>query len=187
MAFAIASSAASVQAEETRALCPQLAQLDLATLGTLTFDVDAARRQLGAKASPDLGGADIVLRFYTESSGGRDSIDSTLAKAVRDRAAWHVTRGGVSGLQGKATMQFVLSDRDAAALDAALVDPCLAHEPDFAPRTLPIMGGRHETCYDGATFYLQIERAGGVRTIRHDCQPRWRAGEIMLLLRNATP
>jgi len=73
----------------------------------------------------------------------------------------------------------------AGALEAALSDPCLDREPDTAPAALPLRGGRLDLCMDGAPFYLQIERATGVRTFVHVCEPRWRAGEIMRILETA--
>ncbi len=181
MAFAAAVSVSAAQADETRAQCPALAEIDLAALSNLSFDVVAARQVLQAEAVPQLGDADTVLRFYTFSDGGRGVADTTHAVARHAKGGWHLARRR----NASDPMAGHLGAADAATLAAALADRCLAREPDYAPRTIPRLGGGGETCFDGATFYLQIERAGMVRTIRHDCRARWRAGEIMLLLRNA--
>lgn len=192
-AFAVcgtAACAAGADFDKTRAQCPGLANIDLAGVAAMTFDVAGARKELAAKATPELGDADIVLRFHQLAGFGPApyTIDAT-ARHVKGR--WLYTRlrkpDKADPHQSIETVDGPLSASAARALDAALADSCFAREPDYAPRTIPLLGGDRETCFDGGQFLLQIERTGGVRTIRQDCAARWRAGEIMLLLRNAAP
>ncbi len=181
--------------ESVRARCPGLANVDLAALAAMPFDVAAARTALGASATPQLGDAAIVMRLFAPSGFGRAPSYTTHVVARRVKGRWHYTRvrrplvqdatPGEPVRAGAQMQDGLLSVAASQALDAALDDPCFAHEPDYAPRTLPLLGNIGETCVDGSAFLLQIERAEGVRTIRQDCVPRWHAGEIMRLLRDA--
>ncbi|HEY4941483.1 MAG TPA: hypothetical protein VII56_08645 [Rhizomicrobium sp.] len=185
-----AACAAGADFDKTRAQCPGLANIDLAAVAAMTFDVAGVRETLAARAKPELGDADIVLRFHQSAGFGPApyTIDAT-ARHVKGQWLYMRQRkpGKADPPQGIETVEGPLPAGAARALDTALADSCFAREPNYAPRTIPLLGGDRETCFDGGQFLLQIERPGGVRTIRHDCAARWRAGEIMLLLRNAAP
>jgi hypothetical protein len=189
---------------ETRAQCPGLANVDFARLsaddGTWRGQV---RDLLRATDQPQLGDADIVIRFHAPPGFGGAS--STWTTARRVNSVWWFTREeralttaspeppapNVIDMRASrprspiVTTEGRLAAEKAAAIEAALADPCLAREPDSAPAMLPIRGGHDEICMDGAPFFLQIERAEGVRTFAHSCMTRWRAGEIMRALESA--
>lgn len=191
---------------ETRRLCPGLRDLDFARLAVDPDDNwrSEARGLLRATDQPQLGDAEIVLRFYAPPGfGGGGSTTRTTARRVggewivRREDALLTTAGPPPYDRFRIDMRASrpqspiivregpLAPDRGAALDAALADPCLAREPDVSPAALPLRGGRLDVCQDGAPFFLQIERADGVRTIVHVCQPRWRAGEIIRTLESA--
>lgn len=191
---------------ETRRLCPGLRDLDFARLAVDPEDNwrEEARSLLRATGQPQLGDAEVVLRFHARPGfGGGGSTTRTTARRVggewivRREDALLTTAGPppydrwridmrASRPQSPIIVREGPLDADrGAALDAALADPCLAREPDVSPAALPLRGGRLDICRDGVPFFLQIERVEGVRTIVHVCQPRWRAGEIIRTLESA--
>lgn len=193
------------QWRETRRLCPALRNVDFARLNADAGDDwrGEARRMLRATDRPELGDADLVLRFY--ASPGFGGTSSTWTTARRVAGAWRVEREDrpltsagppaydpfrIDMRASRPRSPIILREGPldpafAGPLEAALSDPCLDREPDTAPAALPLRGGRLDLCMDGAPFYLQIERATGVRTFVHVCEPRWRAGEIMRILETA--
>ncbi|HVY85644.1 MAG TPA: hypothetical protein VG943_10955 [Caulobacterales bacterium] len=192
---------------ETRAMCPALRDIDFERLGASWDErsLHEARQALRATDQPQLGDADIVLRFYAPPGFGGG--ESTWVTARRVGGAWRIAREdrrlepaapeppslSVHSIDMRAqrsrapmiTREGPLEAERAARIESALADPCLAREPDAAPAVLPLRGGHDEPCYDGAPFFLQIERAEGVRTLLHVCETRWRAGDIMRALESA--
>lgn len=168
--------------------------------------VEAARKRLKAGSEPDLGDADVVIRFFAPPGFGGDI--STWTTARRVNGTWHFVRDDYSRIphppppppppadltepiwdmrRGGGRPQFHrlqgrLEPGLAAVLEAALGDPCLSREPDLGPAVLRLRSGKKEPCFDGAPFYLHIETAQGVRTMVHICQTRWLAGSIMRAL-----
>ncbi|MDP1632554.1 MAG: hypothetical protein Q8L66_14155 [Caulobacter sp.] len=187
--------------------CDALSRLDRSAFTALTAAEAARAREvlLGGDA-PDLGDADTVIRFHAPPGFGGSG--STWTTARRVDGVWRFVREdlpmtpppppppsademNVSDMRGSRERRRILYQQGrlepdrAAVIEAALNDPCLSREPDVGLAALPLRGGRLEPCFDGATFFLQIETAGGVRTFVHHCTPRWRAGTIMRALETA--
>lgn len=193
------------QWRETRRLCPALRDVDFARLNSDAGDDwrSEVRRMLRANASPQLGDADLILRFHAPPGFGGTS--STWTTARRVAGAWRVQREDrpltsagpppydpfrIDMRSSRPRSPIIVREGplDPAyteVLEDALSDPCLDREPDAAPAALPLRGGDLDICMDGASFFLQIEHAARVRTFVHVCEPRWRAGEIMRILESA--
>lgn len=190
---------------QTRAMCPALRDVDFRRLN-MGWDAGMlaqARAMLRAGERPDLDGAEIVIRFHAPSGFG--GAQSTWTTARRSGGEWRFVREDypltgappppydpyVIDMRARrpqspiVVTEGALESERGARIDAALADPCLAREPDTAPAALPLRGGESDVCYDGALFFMQIERAEGVRTFAHVCETRWRAGEIMQMLDGA--
>lgn len=185
---------------ETRRLCPALRDLDFARLDTNDAWRVRARETLRATDQPQLGDADIVLRFFAPPMfGGEGASTWTIARRVN--GAWFVRREdyhrtGAYHYPDPFILDFrarrpqspitIYEGRLSAALvatiESALADPCFAREPDLTPSPLPLRGGDDEICYDGPPFFLQVERAEGVLTRAQVCQTRWLTGAVLRAL-----
>lgn len=190
-----------------RSACPWLETIDYSRLtpGHTPQSLSEARASLRAGDQPNLGAADVVIRFFAPPGFGGSR--STWATAQRVHGRWRLVREDRPLVSAPPPPPDAPPDPDdarpqrprspiipltapleadrAAILDAVLADPCLAREPDTAPAALPLRGGGLDICGDGASFFLQIERASSVRTFAHACTPRWRAGAIKRALEGA--
>jgi len=197
-AFVVLSGLAGMAEAAPR--CDNLAKLHRSMFEPISpATVATAREYLDAKGEPDLGDADVVIRFFAPPGFGGDISTRTTLRRVRGtwffvredqsrilrrpppppmdvvEPVWDMRgdRAEINRLEGR------LEPDLAAVLEAALSDPCLLREPDLGPAVLQLGNGRMEPCFDGAPYFLQIETAQGVRTIVHICQTRWVAGSIM--------
>ncbi len=187
-------------------MCPALRNVDFARLvdeQDNQWRTDA-RQRLRATDQPQLGDADLVLRFYAPPMFGGGGA-STWTTARRVDGVWLVRQEDhpQTGAQPAPYDPFALDFRSRRpqspiivregrlpadlvnVIETALADPCFAREPDRVGAVLPLRGGRSEICHDGPPFYLQVERAEGVLTRLQGCQTRWLTGQILRVLETA--
>lgn len=186
--------------------CPAMRNIDFHRLAAIPDDGNwrnEARQLMHATDQPQLGDADIVLRFYAPPPAvGGGATTRTTARRVNGE--WLVRREdqlltSSQPVHDPYRLDFrsrrpqsptivregPLDPAMAATIENALADSCFEREPDVSPSVLPLRRNAQAACYDGVPFFLQVERTNRVITRVHVCQPRWRTGEIIRALESA--
>lgn len=174
----------------------RLDSVDLQASGERTA-AEHARVRGGAFTPP--ADAEIVLSIYAGASHTQNEPTETSSYVWKGAdGAWRVDRmdyrprfspqpqqAGQAPL-GPAELEAArrtpstghLAPEQAAEIEAALADPCLAAQPDYVPTTVPWPDGRSDNCWGGVGGLIEIRRGARVRRIADSCA-RWAAGRLM--------